>query len=118
MSIAVVVFPAPEGPTSATSSPGVAAVSPTFKIYNSPPGTVPDTMTGGAVGGQYKVDKATVYLPSGTAGLAKPDTSDGNLVAWAVFQGTSFKFSLVYDRTSMAQPAAMRCRTYLIACFL
>ena len=46
---------------------GVADVSPTFLVYAAP-GTVPPTMTGGTLKGNYTVDKATVFLPSGSAG--------------------------------------------------
>jgi len=76
---------------------GATPVAATFKIYDPQAGTVPATMTGGSVGGTYRVDKATVYLPNNVKGLAHPDTSTGTVTAWAVFQGKNYKLSVAYD---------------------
>jgi hypothetical protein len=63
-------------------------------------------MTGGMLQGEYKVDKATVYLPSGTAGLADPRTSTGSVNAWAVFSGTNYRLYLkaAFDIATVAGP--------------
>ena len=75
---------------------GVADITPTFLVYASP-GTVPGAMTGGTLDGQYTVDKATVYLPSGSAGLVDPKKSTGTVNAWAVFKGTDYRLYLKAD---------------------
>lgn len=72
---------------------GVADVTATFVTYSSP-SQVPPAMTGGTLKGKYKVDKAKVYLPSGTAGLADPKKSSGSVNAWAVFDGTNYRIKL------------------------
>jgi hypothetical protein len=89
--------PASPGDCDIADLTGVPPVTPTFKVYDTPPGTVPDTMTGGTIAGTYTVDKATVYLPKNFADAEKPDTSTGTMTAWAVFEGTSYKFSMDYD---------------------
>lgn len=84
---------------------GVADVAPTFVTYASP-SVVPATMSGGTLQGEYKVDKATVYLPSGTAGLADPRTSTGSVNAWAVFNGANYRLYLkaVFSIATVAGP--------------
>src|SRR4051794_34804433 len=72
---------------------GVADVVPTFVIYE-PPGTAPPAMTGGSLSGKYKVDKAKVYLPTMTKGLADPTKSTGKVNAWAAFSGTTYRIYL------------------------
>lgn len=72
---------------------GVADVTPAFVVYSAP-NAVPKTMTGGTLKGKYRVDSATVYLPSGTAGLADPKASTGTINAWAVFDGTNYRLKL------------------------
>lgn len=72
---------------------GVADVDATFVTYAAP-SEVPPAMTGGKLDGKYRVDKAKVYLPSGTAGLADPKKSTGTVNAWAVFDGTNYRIAL------------------------
>ena len=72
---------------------GVTDVAAEFVTYAAP-STVPTTMTGGTLKGKYKVDKAKVFLPSGTAGLADPRASTGSVNAWAVFDGTNYRIAL------------------------
>lgn len=72
-----------------TGPTGVADVSPTF-LFNDPPTIAPPAMTGGTLKGKYTVDKASVYLPTQTKGLADPAKSTGTVNAWAVFDGTSY----------------------------
>jgi hypothetical protein len=76
----------------------VASVTPTFVTYAAP-ATVPATMTGGTLKGNYTVDKATVFLPSGSAGLADPKASTGTINAWAIFDGTNYRLYLKADFT-------------------
>ena len=85
----------------------VADVTPAFIVYASPK-DVPPTMTGGTLLGNYRVDAATVFLPSGTAGLVDPRTSTGKVNAWAVFSGTDYRLHLKADFTiaSAAGPQA------------
>lgn len=72
---------------------GVTDVAAEFVTYAAP-STVPTAMTGGKLEGKYKVDKAKVFLPSGTAGLADPRASTGSVNAWAVFDGTNYRIAL------------------------
>jgi len=74
---------------------GVADVSPTFVV--NAPGSAPPAMTGGTLKGQYKVDTAKVFLPSGSAGLVDPNKSTGTINAWAVFSGTSYRMKMKAD---------------------
>lgn len=75
---------------------GVVDVTPTFVVYAAPV-DVPPAMTGGTLVGNYRVDAATVYLPSGTAGLVDPRTSSGKVNAWAIFSGTDYRLQLKAD---------------------
>ena len=75
---------------------GAPTISPEFVIYASP-AVVPPAMTGGALKGQYKVDKAKVYLPSASSGLVDPKKSTGTIVAWAIFDGTNYRLFLKAD---------------------
>lgn len=72
---------------------GVADVSPDFVV-----GT-PAAMTGGTLDGQYRVEGATVFLPSASAGLVDPKKSTGTINGWAVFDGTSYRLHLKADFT-------------------
>ena len=72
---------------------GVADVTPAF-LFDDPPATAPPAMTGGTLKGKYTVDKATVYLPTQTKGLADPTKSTGTVNAWAVFDGTNYLLNL------------------------
>lgn len=85
---------------------GVADVSPEFVVYA--PGALPAVMTGGTLKGEYVVDKATVFLPSGTAGLVDPRASTGTINAWAVFDGTNYRLYLkaAFSISTMAGPQA------------
>jgi hypothetical protein len=76
-----------------TGLTGVSDVSPAFLFFD-PPTTAPPTMTGGTLKGKYTVDKATVYLPTQTKGLADPAKSTGSVNAWAVFDGTNYLLHL------------------------
>ncbi len=73
--------------------PAVADVTPAFVTIAPPSVSVP-AMSGGTLNGQYLVDAATVYLPSGTAGLADPQRSTGTVNAWAIFDGTNYRIHL------------------------
>jgi hypothetical protein len=90
--------PPPKNDCKLPDMKGVANVSPTFVMHASP-GSVPPTMTGGTLKGNYTVDKATVYLPSGSAGLADPKKSTGTVNAWAIFDGTDYRLYLKADFT-------------------
>ena len=72
---------------------GVADVTPTFVIHE-PPGSVPPTMTGGTLKGEYTVDQATVYLPTAAAGLVDPKATTGTINAWAIFDGTNYRLRM------------------------
>ncbi|CAN5856079.1 hypothetical protein BH11MYX4_BH11MYX4_55190 [soil metagenome] len=72
---------------------GVADVVPTFVFYD-PPASAPPAMTGGTLNGKYLVDKATVFLPTQTKGLADPSKSTGTVNAWAVFDGKNYLLNL------------------------
>jgi hypothetical protein len=72
---------------------GVADVAPTFVFYD-PPASAPPAMSGGTLSGKYIVDKATVYLPTQTKGLADPAKSTGTVNAWAVFDGKDYLLNL------------------------
>ena len=84
---------------------GVADVAPVFVVYASP-SMVPPAMTGGALKGQYKVDGARVYLPSGSGGLVDPKKSTGTINAWAIFSGTSYRMHLkaAFEISTVAGP--------------
>lgn len=77
---------------------GVADVTPSFVVY-SMPNEIPLEMTGGTLSGQYTVDGAKMYLPSGAAGLVSPEESTGSVNAWAVFDGTNYRIHLKGDFT-------------------
>jgi hypothetical protein len=83
----------------------VADVTPSFIMYAAPK-DVPKTMTGGTLLGSYRVDAATVFLPSGAAGLVDPRGSTGKVNAWAVFSGSNYRLHLTSDFTiaSVAGP--------------
>jgi hypothetical protein len=85
---------------------GVADVSPEFVVYA--PGALPAVMTGGTLKGEYVVDEATVFLPSGTAGLVDPRASTGTINAWAVFDGTNYRLYLkaAFSISTVAGPQA------------
>ena len=71
-------------------------VTPEFLVYQ-PPGTAPPATTGGTLNGSYRVDKATVYLPTSSNGLVDPKKSTGTINAWAVFSGTNYRLYLKAD---------------------
>lgn len=77
---------------------GVADFTPSFVVY-SMPNEIPLAMTGGTLSGQYAVEGAKVYLPSGAAGLVSPEESTGSFNAWAVFDGTNYRIHLKGDFT-------------------
>jgi hypothetical protein len=90
-------LPKPTGATACMLPELKAAdVSPSFLFYD-PPTTQPAAATGGKVDGKYTVDKATVYLPTSTKGLAKPATSTGTVNGWAIFSGTDYRIDLKGD---------------------
>jgi hypothetical protein len=72
---------------------GFPQVASTFEIG------APPTMTGGTLDGDYAVVKATVYLPTGAAGLVDTKTSTGKVSAWAVFKGSRYRLHLDSDFT-------------------
>jgi hypothetical protein len=86
---------------------GVADVAPVFTTYAAP-SVVPMTMTGGTLQGEYKVDKATVYLPSGTGSLVDARNSTGSVNAWALFNGTNYRLHLkaAFNLATVAGPQA------------
>jgi hypothetical protein len=88
--------PPPKNDCKLAELTGVADVTPAFFVYAAPV-DVPHTMTGGTLMGSYRVDAATVYLPSGTAGLVDPRTSSGKVNAWAIFSGTDYRLHLKAD---------------------
>jgi hypothetical protein len=90
--------PAPKNDCKLADLQGVADVAPSFVVYASPT-VIPTTMTGGTLQGQYKVDKATVFLPSQTAGLVDPRNSTGSINAWALFNGKNYRLYLKADFT-------------------
>ena len=90
--------PAPKNDCKLGDVQGVSDVAPAFLTYASP-SVVPKTMTGGTLQGEYKVDKATVYLPSGTGGLVDARASTGSVNAWALFSGTNYRLHLKADFT-------------------
>ena len=71
-------------------------VKPAFLVYKAGT-TEPPATKGGKVDGKYTIDKATVYLPSQTAGLVKPDQSTGTVNGWAIFDGKNYRISLKAD---------------------
>ncbi len=85
--------PPPSNDCKLTALTGIADVKPTF-LFDDPPTTAPPAMTGGTLKGKYIVDKATVYLPSGTKGIADPAASTGTVNSWAVFDGTNYLLNL------------------------
>jgi hypothetical protein len=89
-------LPPPKNDCKLAALSGVADVTPRFVVYAAPT-DVPPTMTGGTLVGNYRVDAATVYLPSGTAGLVDPRTSSGKVNAWAIFSGTDYRLQLKAD---------------------
>lgn len=72
---------------------GVPAVTPTFAFFD-PPQAGPPPMAGGTLNGKYRVDRATLYLPTQTKGLVDPAKSSGTVNAWAVFSGKDYRLSL------------------------
>lgn len=72
---------------------GVSDVEPAF-IVGAPAATA-----GGTLDGQYEVKKATVFLPSASAGLVDPDKSTGSINGWAVFDGSRYRLHLKADFT-------------------
>ncbi len=99
--------PTPKNDCKLVDLAGVADVAPTFTTYASP-SVVPATMTGGTLQGEYKVDKATVYLPAGTGNLVDARNSTGSVNAWALFNGTNYRLHLKADFTlaTVAGPQA------------
>jgi hypothetical protein len=77
---------------------GVADVVPSFVVY-SMPNEIPQEMTGGSLSGEYAVDGAKVYLPSGANGLVYAEQSTGSINAWAVFSGKNYRLHLKADFT-------------------
>jgi hypothetical protein len=90
--------PTPANDCKLPELPAVADVAPTFLFYEAPT-AVPPVMTGGTLNGNYLVDKATVFLPSGSVGLADPKKSLGTINAWATFDGTNYRLHLTADLT-------------------
>jgi hypothetical protein len=74
-------------------SASVADVSPVF-VIEAPPGVVPPTMTGGALGGAYVVEKAKIFLPSASAGIVDVAGSKGRIASWAIFAGPRYRLFL------------------------
>jgi len=72
---------------------GASEVAPTFFTFD-PPRVGPPPMTGGTLNGKYRVDKATVYLPTQSKDLADPTKSTGAVTAWAVFSGKDYRIFL------------------------
>jgi hypothetical protein len=97
--------PQPKNDCKLAALTGVADVAPEF-VMHAPPGSAPPLMTGGVLKGEYRVDSATVFLPSGSAGLVDPRASTGTVNAWAVFDGTNYRLTLKADFTisSVAGP--------------
>lgn len=85
--------PPPSNDCKLTALTGIADVKPTF-LFDDPPTTAPPAMTGGTLKGKYIVDKATVYLPTGTKGIALPEQSSGTVNAWAVFDAANYLINL------------------------
>lgn len=81
---------APAGPDcSLAALADVGTVDAVFVAAGAPP-----AMTGGVLDGEYVVDDAKVFLPSGSAGLVDTRASSGTISAWAVFTGTRYRLSL------------------------
>jgi hypothetical protein len=99
--------PPPKNDCKLVDLQGVADVAPTFTTYAAP-SVVPATMTGGTLQGEYKVDKATVYLPSGTGNLVDARNSTGSVNAWAIFNGTNYSLHLkaAFTLATVAGPQA------------
>ncbi|HEY8076513.1 MAG TPA: hypothetical protein VIF62_20455 [Labilithrix sp.] len=57
----------------------------------------PPAMTGGTLDGEYGVEKVTVYLPTGLAGVVDTKASTGTVSAWAVFKGSRYRLHLKAD---------------------
>jgi hypothetical protein len=72
---------------------GVTDVAPAFVVG------APAPPSGGTLAGHYTVEKATVYLPSASAGLVDPAKSEGTINGWAVFEGASYRLHLKADFT-------------------
>jgi hypothetical protein len=75
------------------------AVAPTFEVYDSAAGVAPPAMTGGKLEGKWRVDKATIYLPTEIKAFAKPASSKGTVTSWAVFRGSAYRLSLLVNVT-------------------
>jgi hypothetical protein len=99
--------PVPKNDCKLADVQGVADVAPVFVTYASPT-VVPQAMTGGMLQGTYKVDKATVFLPSGTGGLVDARSSTGSVNAWALFSGTNYSLHLkaAFNLATVAGPQA------------
>lgn len=99
--------PPPKNDCKLTDLAGVADVAPVFTTYAAP-SVVPKTMTGGTLQGEYKVDKATVFLPAGTGGLVDARSSTGSVNAWALFNGTNYRLHLkaTFNLVTAAGPQA------------
>lgn len=104
--------PKPTNDCKLTDLQGVPDVAPTFLVYATP-STVPMTMTGGTLQGEYKVDKATVFLPAGTGGLIDARASTGSVNAWALFNGTNYSLHLkaAFNLSTVAGPQAQGTNT-------
>lgn len=85
--------PAPPNDCKLAEMTGIVDITPTFLTYD-PPTTVPPSMKGGTLNGKYKIDKATVYLPTQTKGVADPTKSTGTVNGWAVFNGKNYRIYL------------------------
>jgi hypothetical protein len=85
--------PPPKNDCKLAALTGVADVTPDF-VMHQPPASAPPAMAGGTLQGDYRVDKATVYLPSGAAGLVDPNKSTGSINAWAILDGTNYRLHL------------------------
>ena len=72
------------------------AVTPRF-VVEQPPAVVHPAMSGGALDGSYVVDRATVFLPSASAGLVDLEASKGRIASWAVFRNGRYRLSLDAD---------------------
>jgi len=103
---------APKNDCKLTDLQGVADVAPTLLVYTTP-SIVPMTMTGGTLQGEYKVDKATVFLPAGTGGLVDARASTGSVNAWALFSGTNYSLHMkaAFNLSTVAGPQAQGTNT-------
>jgi hypothetical protein len=90
-------IPAEAGVCTLPAIDGVADVTPTYTLIDPKNGVSAPVPTGGNTQGTFKVDKATVFLPSSLKGLVKTDTSTGTVNSWATFDGARLRLSMHAD---------------------